>query len=469
MGYIFRLGLARLLLAICFAAGPVASALALPSGFAVQAVIDGAAFPSAMAFTPAGDRLFYTERFSGKIRIYDTVARTLLPDPFATVEVFTTFEDERGLLGIAPDPSFETNRFVYVFHHPSSDSGRITRFTDVNNVGINPTVVVDSIPAASIHNGGYIGFGPDGKLYVTVGENGISSNAQNLSVAPGKIHRLNPGGTIPADNPFPGSSIWSFGMRNSFGFSFHPVTGSLILSEPGPNMDDEINRIVKGGNYGWPTVQGCSGDPSFFDPLLSLTPVVTPNGNLVFSSNRYPSEYLFSLFFGEWNSGRIRRSILTGSPDTKAQAPAVFLDSGVVSGVLDLKMGPDGNIWFTTPRSIRRIIYTLPVILPALASNGTPAIGSKVILSLLGNPGEEAFLLLSVSGTPLKKRISLGTIPPLGVSSTVLAVPNDPSLVGKSLMIEGVSVDSSGQGTSTGPMGLVILGSDPSPSCVDTN
>jgi len=434
-----------------------------------QTAVAGAAFPSAIAFTPGGSRLFYTERFTGDIRIYDLAAQALLPTPFATVEIFSTGVDERGLLGIAIDPEFATNHFVYVFHHPASNFGRITRFTDVDNAGVNPTIIADQIPAASIHNGGYLGFGPDGKLYLTVGENGQSSNAQDLTVVPGKLHRFNRDGTIPSDNPLPGSSIWSYGLRNSFGFSFHPVTGSLFLSEPGPTSNDEMNRIVKGGNYGWPTVLGCSGDGGFVDPLLAFTPVVTPNGSAVFSSNRYPPEFLHNLFFGEWNTGRIRRSVLAGNPDTKSGAPTAFLEPGLVSAVLDLKVGPDGNLWFSTPDSIGRIVYTISLALPALASAGTPAIGGKVIFSLLGNPGDTGFLVLRITGTSARKVISLGVIPALGVASTVVPIPADPGLAGQTIEVRGISVNGSGEKSLAGPLQLVILGSDPAPQCVATS
>ncbi len=441
-------------------------ALALPPGFVVQTVIENADFPSAMAFTPDGTRLFYTERFTGNIRIYDLVSRELLSPPFATVEVVSS--GERGLLGIALDPDFETSPFVYVFHHPSPAFGRITRFTDSNNSGTGPMIIADHIPAASIHNGGYIGFGPDGKLYITVGDNAVRSNSQDLTVIPGKLHRINPDGTIPADNPFPASSIWSYGLRNSFGFSFHPITGSLFLSEPGPNTDDEINRIVRAGNYGWPAVLGCADDPGFLDPLLSFPSIVTPNGNLVFASNRYPAEFLYALFWGEWNTGHIRQSILAGSPDTEAKPPAPFLDEeDGVNSILDLKMGPDGNLWFSTPDSIRRIIYTLPLSLPALAHNGTPAIGNQIILSLLGNPGETAFLLLSAPDPAFRRLLRLGSIPASGVASRIIEIPDDPDLVERLLVIHGASIDPSGQFTFTDPLELLILDTEPSPTCLE--
>jgi glucose/arabinose dehydrogenase len=441
--------------------------LALPPGFVVQTVVAEADFPGAMAFTPDGTRLFFTERFTGHIRVYDLTARELLPTPFATVEVNSQGLDERGLLGIALDPAFEANHFVYVFHHPAQNFGRITRFTDVANIGQELQIIVDHIPAASFHNGGYLGFGPDGKLYLTVGENGVASNAQDLTVLPGKLHRFNPDGTIPADNPFPGSSIWSYGLRNSFGFSFHPVTGSLLLSEPGPSANDEINRIVKGGNYGWPEAVGCAGEGQFIDPLLAFAPVVTPNGNLVFASNRYPATFLYGLFFGEWNTGRIRWSTPVGSPDTGATPPMPFLELPGDS-ILDLKMGPDGNLWFSTPDSIRRIIYTLPLKLPAAASHGTPAIDNQIILSLLGKPGEDAFVLLSLKGTAIRRLLHLEIVPSSGVASRVVAIPDDPMWVGKTIVSVGASIDSANQTTFTDPLEAQILGRDSGPACVET-
>jgi hypothetical protein len=224
---------------------------------------------------------------------------------------------------------------------------------------------------------------------------------------------------------------------------------------------------MKGGNYGWPTALGCAGDARFIDPLLAFTPIVTPNGNLVFASNRYPAEFLHNLFFGEWNTGRIRRSVLIGSPDTGAESPTAFLELPG-DNVLDLKMGPDGNLWFSTPTSIRRIVYTLPLPLPALVRNGTPAIGNQLTLSLLGNPGERAFLVLSSPGTAFRKVTFLGVIPPLGAVSSVEVIPDDSDLVGRVLLMQGASINSLGQLTMTQLSAALVRGHAPPPSCVDT-
>jgi len=439
---------------------------ALPPGFAVEVVVGAAAFPSAFAFAPDGSRLYYTERFTGQIRVYDVAAGALLPAPFATVPAFTDGADERGLLGIAVDPGFPSEPFVYVFHHVAPDAARITRFTDIGNLGTAPTAIWDAIPAARIHNGGYIGFGPDGKLYVTVGETGVASHAQNPGVVPGKLHRINRDGTVPPDNPFPGSSIWSLGLRNSFGFSFHPVTGSLFLSEPGPTTNDEINRIVEGQNYGWPTQLGCTGDPAS-DPLLVFPRVTTPNGSVIFASNRYPAEYLHTLLFGEWNTGRIQRSVLLGSPDTAALAATTFLELPG-DNLLDLKLGPDGLLWFSTPTSIRRVRYTLPLSLPRVASHGASAIGNRLILSVLGTAGDTAFVVLTSAGTAFLRLIGLGPIGPLGVAARLVEIPPDPTLAGRTVLLRGLTIDPAGQGTLTDPVGLAIVETDPSPHCVAT-
>lgn len=432
----------------------------LPEGFVVEPVVTGVELPVAFAFDPDGSRLFFTEQFTGNIRVYDLVGNQLLPTPFATLEVFAN--SEAGLLGIALDPDFSVNHYVYVFYTQPTDpvTARIARFTDVNSIGTDFTVILDNIPQCMLpisctHNGGYLAFGPDGKLYFTLGDNQGPANAQDLGVMPGKVHRINPDGTIPADNPFPGSTIWSYGLRNSFGLGFHPVTGTLYESEAGANEDDEINIIIPGGNYGWPIVTGIAGDPRFIDPILEFTPVVTPVGITVFSSNKYPAEYVNNLFFTEFNTSRLRRSILIGNPDTAAEPPLTFFDLPSFGDMLDLKMGPDGKLWFSTLSGIARVSYSLPVPLPAVSFNGTPAIGNRIILNVQGTPGQEASLLLGLTeasppiDTPCgpvevaspRKLLNLGLMPELGVASILQTIPLDGSLQGKTLLVQGITRD----------------------------
>jgi len=254
----------------------------LPADTVVETVVPNAGgLVVAMAFAPDG-RMFYTVKggFSGdrtaQVRIVERNG-TLRSTPFLSTSVNT--DGERGLLGIALDPDFATNRYVYIFKTATAGetgtgrpSNRVVRYTEdpktQTAVAGSATILLD-VPIGpendpnSNHNGGNLHFGPDGKLYVTIGDYGRHpDNAQNLNNRPGKIHRLNKDGTVPADNPFYSSpagavkSIWTYGNRNSFDFVFDPVSKRMFFTENGPGCDDEVNLAQKGGNYGWPNQCG---------------------------------------------------------------------------------------------------------------------------------------------------------------------------------------------------------------------
>src|SRR5712691_13119971 len=223
----------------------------------VTPVLTGLNFPVSLKFAPDG-RIFFTEKDTGSIRII-LQNGTLLATPFATVSPIFT-DGEAGLLGIALDPSFPSNGYVYVYYTDRDPQnythGQIRRYTATGNTGANPVSIFNvrsSAPNTIYHNGGYIKFGPDGELYAQVGEFHQSSQAQNQGTMDGKMLRINPDGSVPSDNPFPGSLVWALGIRNAFGFAFDLSNGRLIATEAGPGSDDEIDMIVKDGNYGWPT------------------------------------------------------------------------------------------------------------------------------------------------------------------------------------------------------------------------
>ena len=217
-------------------------------------------FATALAWAPDG-RLFYAER-SGTIRSFDGTNRRV----FATVS--TSTDGERGLLGLALSPTFHQDHFVYAFYSRADDTTRqrVVRWTDHGGTGTSLTTIVDNLPAGSdcCHKGGRLAFGRDGKLYVTLGENHVASEAQNPSDLRGKILRYNPDGTVPADNPFgAGNPVWAIGLRNPFGLAFSPQ-GALLVTDNGPSGDagtpgsgwDEVDMVVRGGNYQWPTCYG---------------------------------------------------------------------------------------------------------------------------------------------------------------------------------------------------------------------
>src|SRR5262249_35898340 len=275
-----------------------------PSGFSEVQVVSGLASPTAMAFAPDG-RLFVCEQ-GGALRVIKNGA--LLGTPFLNVNVNAS--GERGLPGVAFDPSFATNGYVYICYTTSASPihNRVSRFTangDVAVPGSEQTIVdLENLSSATNHNGGAIHFGLDSKLYVAVGENANGANSQSFANRLGKVLRLNPDGSIPGDNPFLAQTsglnqaIWVMGLRNPFTFNFHPVNGRMHINDVGQNTWEEINEGVAGANYGWSIYEGFDGgDPNYRDPLIAYNHSTgTPTGCAItggafYTGTRYPSQY----------------------------------------------------------------------------------------------------------------------------------------------------------------------------------
>ena len=316
----------------------------------MNAILTGLNFPVSLKFAPDG-RIFYNEKDRGNIRIIQPNG-TLLPTPFATVNpVFNT--GEAGLLGIALDPSFASNNYVYVYYtyrdSGSFTRGHIVRYTANGNTGTSPRDIFDvtsSAPNTVYHNGGYIKFGPDGKLYAMVGEFHQGQQAQNQTSMTGKMLRMNPDGSAPIDNPTPGSLDYASGIRNSFGFDFDSSNNRLIATMAGPSSDDKILVIVKGGNYGWPTCLAICNDPRFIDPIVDFYQIVTPTGIAAVAPNSY--------IFGEWNTGNLVQLQLNATGSVLSMTQLYTAPSGIIA----VELGPNNKLYFTTPDTI--YAYNLP-------------------------------------------------------------------------------------------------------------
>ena len=266
------------------------------TGFQLTNFVDDADVPSKIAFAPDG-RMFYAELHTGRIRVVENA--NLRTAPFADLDVvyLTDRYSEHGLLGLALDPDFESNGYVYAFISVPDEDGepveqQVVRLTDADSEGTDLTVIVDDLPIGSNnHNGGRIAFGDDGALYVSIGDTANPDSSQDPDDLRGKILRYNPDGTVPDDNPVPGNPMWALGVRNTFGLAFDS-DGTLWATENSDSGNDEVNRIVEAGNYGWPEVTGVNGDQRFADPLAasgdeSWAPTgitVAPNGDLYFCS-----------------------------------------------------------------------------------------------------------------------------------------------------------------------------------------
>lgn len=321
----------------------------LPPGVQDSVILTDMDHPVALAIDAEG-RIFYTEKDTGRVRLI--VNGQLQPQAVITVPVRTV--GEAGLIGIAFDPDYALNHFMYIYHtSPDPVENRIVRFEEVDGVALNPTIVYTFPHQArswDMHIGGNLHFGPDGRLYVTVGEDGTPTLAQDLGNPHGKIHRFN--ATVPLspppDNPFyttPGAvqSIWALGLRNSFDFDFDPLTGWLWASENGPTHDDEINLLVPGGNYGWPVCIGpCDPpDPRYIDPQWGWTPVIAPTAVKFYSGNQIP-QWRNQLFMCSFLDRQLRHLILDAGRQNIVQET-------IVEGVpctLDMEIGPDGSIYY---------------------------------------------------------------------------------------------------------------------------
>ncbi len=333
--------------------GPPAVASAPTAAVSADPVLTGLAFPATFAFAPGG-RIFYGERLTGRIRVANPSTGTdrtffQLPDVAAV--------GEQGLLGLALDPAYPSRRLVYAYFTRTvngTPQNQIVRLAEVNGVGSGLKTIFRA-RAAQNHNGGVVHFGPDGLLYLVIGDTNVRAHAQNLSVKPGKVLRMTRRcGIAPGDS----SRVYSFGHRNMFGFDFDPETGNLWLTENGPNCDDEINRSVRGGDFGWGESGTCQtstnidGPKPRIAPRVSYTPTIAPTGAAFCRACALGSATDGTLLFGAWNDGAIRRLTLTPSRLRVATQAVLYQHP---TGVLAVEAAPDGRIHFSDASGIYRL------------------------------------------------------------------------------------------------------------------
>ena len=323
-------------------------AATLPAGFSETTVASALANPTAMAMAPDG-RIFICQQ-NGALRVVKNGA--LLANPFITLTVNST--GERGLLGVAFDPDFLSNGFVYVYYTAPTPAihNRISRLTangDVATPGSEVVLMDLENLSSTNHNGGAIHFGRDGKLYVAVGENAVPSNSQTLANRLGKMLRINSDGTIPADNPFFSTadgvnrSIWALGLRNPFTFGVHPLSGRIFINDVGKSAWEEINDGAAGGNYGWPATEGPTSDPQFISPLhfypnADAAECAIAGGAFYAPEVRqFPAAFVDSYFFSDLCGGWIRR--LDTAEESNDFATGLF-------SPVDLLAGHDGSLYY---------------------------------------------------------------------------------------------------------------------------
>jgi glucose/arabinose dehydrogenase/peptidoglycan/xylan/chitin deacetylase (PgdA/CDA1 family) len=401
-----------------------ARAAIIEPGFEIETVADGLTIPTAMAFADDG-RIFVAEK-GGVVRLIKN--GVLLPTPVITLSDINTFGD-RGLIGIATDPDFQTNGYLYLSYSyentPGSDfggakTGRIVRVTVVGDVAAESSKVVilgtigggpgtpscenfpvgsDCIPSDSnSHSVGGLRFGPDGKLYATFGDGSDftavdprAERAQDVQWLSGKLVRINTDGTAPADNPFydgdPNanrSKIYALGVRNAFRFNFHPTDGRLFLGDVGWSTYEEINHVTPGANFGWPcwegnftTSYGCTESSPVTLPTYVYGHNTTGAGSVTagaFGANgAYPASYNNTLIVGDYAQNWIKLIELDTS---SAVVDVRDLASDTVWPV-DLSTGPDGNVYYldVAMGTLNRITHTTGNRRPVPTVSASPTSG----------------------------------------------------------------------------------------------
>jgi glucose/arabinose dehydrogenase len=302
-----------------------------------------------MALLPDG-RILVCEK-GGDLRVVK--GGVLLPNPFLVLAVDTL--GERGLIGVTTDPAFAQNGFVYVYYTTDAPTvhNRISRFTAAGDQALagSELILLDlNDLGPSNHNGGALHFGPDGKLYAGVGENGVPGNAQLLTNLLGKLLRLNPDGSVPSDNPLLAQTtgknqlIWAYGLRNPYTFAFEPGTGLLFINDVGQNLWEEIDKGQAGANYGWPTTEGATADPAFVSPLYTYPHNGgTVNGCAIVggafydpATLSYPATFLHKYLFMDFCGGWVR----TLDPATGSVSDWL---TGFSSPV-DVRVADDGSV-----------------------------------------------------------------------------------------------------------------------------
>ena len=352
-----------------------------------ETVARGLEVPWALAFTTDG-RILVTER-RGRIRVIQ--GGKLLEEPLAVLDVARV--SEAGLMGIALDPEFLANGHLYVCYTYQNEGGalanRVARLTESGGGARDHRVVLDGIPGARTHNGCRLRFGPDDKLYITMGDAQQRDNAQDLGSLSGKVLRINADGSIPRDNPFSRSPVYTYGHRNPQGLDWNPITGDLFITEHGPAQDDEINILRPGGNYGWPNALGQVNDPNYVDPILSFTPTLALAGGAFYTGGNLAESWEGNFIFANLKASHLHRVVLA-PPGFNSVLSHERLFQGQFGRLRAAAMGPDGYLYFTTSNRDGR---------------GRPMAGDDRVMRLVPAPGET---------TESQHPGPLGTLSPIG-------------------------------------------------------
>lgn len=303
------------------------------------------------------DTILFGERLSGRIVELDLMTGD--SRPYAVIpDVVGELSNEQGLVGLALDPRDPDRLLAYATRLVG---GSVRAQIVVVEASGDVSVLVDVMAAGERHNGGRLLFGPDGNLFVTVGETYDATLSQDLDLPAGKILRFAPDGAVPDDGPIEGSPIWAFGIRNSFGLAFDPGTGDLWETENGPECNDEINRVERGANLGWGSGAVCLEDriestnrdgPKPDQPEVWFAQTIGPTGIVFCDDCGLGTEREGRAFFGSFNTGEIHELTLSADRTRVRRDKIVFAHRNLV---LSLERGPDGTLYFSDGIGIYRL------------------------------------------------------------------------------------------------------------------
>ncbi|MBZ0098654.1 MAG: PQQ-dependent sugar dehydrogenase, partial [Taibaiella sp.] len=319
------------------------------SDYNIEPFVQGLEVPWSIVFT-SEDRILVTER-PGRLRIIEN--GKLVSEPLKTFHEVSSGSEE-GLMGLALDPEYISNKLIYISYAYEKSGDlyvKVIRCKDNGSSLTEEAMIFDGIPAAQYHAGCRLRFGPDGMLYITTGDAGERKLAQDLDKLHGKILRINPDGSIPADNPFPGSPVWTYGHRNPQGIDWYPGTNTMWETEHGPSGfdgpggGDEVNVIVKGKNYGWPEVSHTDSKEGMVSPLLVFTPAEAPASGMFYKSGKI-AEFKNCYLFGCLRGNGIMVVKVDESDPTKQVSFRKIADT--YGRIRDISEGPDGNIYFSS-------------------------------------------------------------------------------------------------------------------------
>lgn len=328
--------------------------------FVNDTLIIGLDEPTNMVFTPDG-RMLIIER-GGTIWVVQPGAQAVDPTPVIDLPSVAT-ADERGLLGITLDPSFSSNGYFYGYYtNETTQKNRVSRYTMVGNtasLASELTIWENTVNADIWHQGGDLHFGSDGKLYVAVGDHLLPATSQDLDSYNGKILRMNSDGSAPSDNPFYDGSgpnkdaVWALGFRNPFRFSFDSANGRMYLGDVGQGTWEEVDLVVRAGNYGWPTCEGNCDTAGMTNPTYTYNHNgrdACVIGGFVYRGTQFPAEYQGTFIFGDYSQYWLRRLTLDSNGNATGLVNFIPADGSVdhheLGEIVAITMGPDGSLYY---------------------------------------------------------------------------------------------------------------------------